>query len=106
MLYDFTNKEQERVRKVFQTGNFYSLRELPNFLLAGNVGANIKGKQEFNVNMPVEQKTYVELQNGGGLFSKFDWMPDPFDNCKYLHLRLFLFSFGIATLRKKAQKRS
>jgi len=29
--------------------------------------------------LPVEQKTYVELQNGG-LFSKFDWMPDPYDN--------------------------
>lgn len=37
MLYDFTNKEQERVHQSFRIGNFVSLRDLPDSLLPGNV---------------------------------------------------------------------
>lgn len=29
MLYDYTNKEQERIKKSFRTGNFIGLRDLP-----------------------------------------------------------------------------
>lgn len=39
MLYDFTNKEQERIHQSFRIGNFVSLRDLPDSLMAGNVAA-------------------------------------------------------------------
>jgi hypothetical protein len=37
MLYDFTNKEQDRVLQGFRIGNFVSLRDLPSEFTAGNV---------------------------------------------------------------------
>ena len=40
MLYDFTNKEQERIAQGFRIGNFVSLRDLPKELIAGNVLQN------------------------------------------------------------------
>ena len=29
---------------------------------------------------PVEEKSYIELQSGGGYFSKFDYKSDPYEN--------------------------
>ena len=37
MLYEFTNKEQDRVHQGFRTGNYVSLRDLPTMVAPGNV---------------------------------------------------------------------
>ena len=37
MLYEFTNKEADRVNHCFRIGNFYSLRDLPKHIFPGNV---------------------------------------------------------------------
>jgi|688.fasta_scaffold322781_2 hypothetical protein len=37
MLYEFTNREQDRVNQCFRIGNFLSLRHLPTFIMPGNV---------------------------------------------------------------------
>jgi hypothetical protein len=37
MLYEFTNKEKDRVSQGFRVGNFVGLRDLPNDLAAGQV---------------------------------------------------------------------
>ena len=37
MLYEFTNKETDRIHQAFRIGNFVSLRDLPNVILPGNV---------------------------------------------------------------------
>ena len=33
---------------------------------------------ENNLYSIMERKTYVELANNGGYFSKFEWHPDPY----------------------------
>lgn len=79
MLYDFTNKEQERVHQSFRIGNFVSLRDLPDSLLPGNVSAFQNSKMEENLYSIMERRTFVELANNGGYFSKFAYMSDPYD---------------------------
>lgn len=37
---------------------------------------------EENLYSVIERKTYVELSNNGGYFSKFEWKPEPFGNFK------------------------
>ena len=37
MLYEFTNKEQDRIHQSFRIGNYVSLRDIPDSLLPGNV---------------------------------------------------------------------
>lgn len=37
MLYEFTNKEAERILQGFRVGNFVSLRDLPTDMTAGGV---------------------------------------------------------------------
>lgn len=37
MLYEFTNREHDRILQCFRIGNFASLRDLPKYLLPGNV---------------------------------------------------------------------
>ena len=37
MLYDFTNKEKDRIEQGFRIGNFVSLRDLPRTMMAGAV---------------------------------------------------------------------
>ena len=64
--------------KGFRVGNFVSLRELPNDFANGNVLNAQRDKAENNVGMHPEPKTYVELAQGGGYFSKFEWKPDPY----------------------------
>jgi hypothetical protein len=39
MLYEFTNKEQDRIHQSFRVGNFVSLRDIPDSLLPGNVSS-------------------------------------------------------------------
>jgi len=37
MLYEYTNKEAERIHQGFRVGNFVSLRDLPTDFTYGNV---------------------------------------------------------------------
>lgn len=57
-----------------------SLRDLPDDMTAGNILNAQRDKIDKNLYSPREQKTYVELQAGGGYFSKFDWKPEPYDS--------------------------
>ena len=79
MLYEYTNREKDRINQSFQTGNYHSLRDLPRHLLPGNVSQWNKSKVESNLYSQVEQRNYVELQHGGGYFSKFEYIDDPFE---------------------------
>ena len=78
MLYDFTNKEQERIHQSFRIGNFVSLRDIPDSIVPGNVSSFQTSKVENNLYSIMERRTYVELANNGGYFSKFGWMADPY----------------------------
>ncbi len=83
MLYDYTNREQERIRQGFRIGNFVSIRDLPNKLQPGEIINSQQAKIDSNLHGAMEArggavKTYVELSQAGGYFSKFDWKPDPY----------------------------
>lgn len=80
MLYQFTNQEADRVKQSFRTGNYHSLRDLPRHLLPGNVSQWSRSKIESNLYNAVEERSYVELQNGGGFFSKFNYQEAPYEN--------------------------
>ena len=82
MLYEFTNKEADHVHMAFRVGNFVSLRDLPNSIMPGNVSLMQSSKMEENLYSVMERKTYVELANNGGYFSKFEWQPDPYGKFK------------------------
>jgi len=47
--------------------------------MAGNVSAFQNSKIEDNLYSIMERRTYVELANNGGYFSKFSWLNDPFE---------------------------
>jgi len=78
MLYEYTNKEAERILMGFRKGNFVSLRDLPNDFNYGNVLNAQRDKIEHNIKEKAEPKLYVELLGGGGYFSKFEWKEDPY----------------------------
>ena len=79
MLYEYTNREKDRVGEAFRTGNYNSIRDLPRHLMPGNVSQWSKSKIESNLYNQVEERSYIELQNGGGFFSKFLHHDDPFE---------------------------
>ena len=74
MLYELTYREADHIHQAFRVGNFVSLRDLPNAILPGNVTLSQSSKMEENLYSEMERKTYVELSNQGGYFSKFEWM--------------------------------
>ena len=80
MLYEYTNNEMERIRYSFRVGNFYSLRDLPRHLMPGNVSQFSRSKIESNLYSQIQEKSYIELTNGGGFFSKFKYEEDDFNN--------------------------
>jgi hypothetical protein len=80
MLYEFTNKEQEIVQHCFRIGNFHSLRDLPKHLLPGNVSYMSSAKINENIYGAREERSYIELQKGGGFFSKFKYEEDSYNN--------------------------
>ena len=49
MLYEYTNREKDRVNEAFRTGNYHSIRDLPRHLLPGNVTQWSKSKIESNL---------------------------------------------------------
>lgn len=79
VLYDFTGREMERIKNSFRIGNFHSLRDLPNNLSSGHVNLLSRSKIEDNLYGHKEERSYIELQKGGGFFSKFEWMEDPYE---------------------------
>ena len=78
MLYEFTNKEQDRVHQSFRTGNYISIRDLPSVIVPGNVSNQQESKIEDNLYSIMERRSWVELSNNGGYFSKFEWRPDEY----------------------------
>lgn len=78
MLYEFTNREQERIQQCFRIGNFHSLRDLPKHLLPGNVSYMSSAKINENLYGQREERSYIELQRGGGYFSKFEYRGDSY----------------------------
>eukprot|EP00347_Sterkiella_histriomuscorum_P005196 403357524 len=81
LLYDYTNKEQELIQRCFRTGNYNSLREIPNKIQPNVLLKFLKKKMDQNLQakMPTDQKKLV----GGGFFNEFEWLPDSYDNWKY-----------------------
>ena len=49
MLYEFTNREQDRVHQSFRIGNYISLRDIPNTIQPGNVSGMQSSKVEENL---------------------------------------------------------
>ena len=82
MLYEFTNREQEKIHQSFRTGNYVSLRDMPDMIIPGNVTSMLSSKIEDNLFSIMERRSYVELSNNGGYFSKFEWQPDDYNNFK------------------------
>ena len=80
MLYEFTNREKDRIGQAFRTGNYHSLRDLPRHLLPGNVSQWSRSKIESNLYSQVEERSYVELQNQGGFFKKFTYTESPYED--------------------------
>ena len=80
MLYEFTNKEKERISQCFRIGNFHRLRDLPKHLLPGNVSYVSQNKINENLYGIREERSYIELQRGGGYFSKFEYLPEQYGN--------------------------
>ena len=61
MLYEFTNREQEKIQSCFRIGNFNSLRDLPKHLLPGNVSYMSSAKINENLYGAREERSYIEL---------------------------------------------
>ena len=80
MLYDFTNKDSQRIADCFRVGNFHSLRDLPNYLLPGNIAQVSQSKINENLYGARESRSYIELQKNGGYFSKFVYIGDSYDD--------------------------
>jgi len=79
VLYEFTNREKDRIDRCFRVGNFHSLRDLPKHLLPGNVSYMSQNKVNENLYGHHEERSYIELQRNGGYFSKFIWRCDPYE---------------------------
>ena len=79
MLYDFTNKEQDTIQQCFRTGNYTSLRDLPQNLLPNQIAKALRDKQDNNLAFKPPQGKVVNL-SGGGLFRDYEWLPEPYDN--------------------------
>lgn len=61
MLYEFTNREKEKISQCFRIGNFQSLRDLPKYLLPGNVSFMSQSKINENLYGMREERSYIEL---------------------------------------------
>lgn len=84
-LYDYTNKEQDAIYRCFRTGNYDSIRDLPNDIAPQHLIEQIKDKITKNItknpNEPErDHRGKIIKLAGGGLFHEFEWMPDSFSN--------------------------
>ena len=64
--------------RCFRTGNYVSLRDLPNNLLPNTVVKMMRDKQDTNLAWKPSDPR-VEKLAGGGLFRDYEWMPDSYD---------------------------
>ena len=83
-MYEYTNKENDIVRNAFRTGNWDSLRDLPNDLKPFNVQQQISRRlqlEELHSSMVSQNKRIAReiLKDHGGLFQRFEWMQDPYN---------------------------
>lgn len=80
VLYEFTNKEADLVQACFRTGNYVSLRDMPDDMVPNNVLQAMRERQEkaaiISAINAQNRKMFTALGGGGGLFQKFGWMPD------------------------------
>lgn len=92
VLYDYTNKEQDIVKQAFRVGNFQGLRDLPDDVAPFTVTHAQRIKvQDANLNSQItsqNSKIYRELlKENGGVFQKFEHIPDPFGAEKAIRRR-------------------
>ena len=87
MLYEYTNKEKDYVERAFRGGNYQTIRGLPDDIRPFNVGQAVKEKISNTalVSSIIGQNNHVyqELLKGdGGIFSRFQWKADSFNNAR------------------------
>ncbi len=91
MLYEYTNKEMDIAAACFRIGNYYSLRDMPDDFTANNVNQAMRERLEkaqiISAINAQNRKIYASLGGGGGVFQKFDWMPDEFSLRKSVNVR-------------------
>ncbi len=91
MLYEYTNKEMDIAAACFRIGNYYSLRDMPDDFTANNVNQAMRERLEkaqiISAINAQNRKIYATLGGGGGVFQKFDWMPDEFSLRKSVNKR-------------------
>lgn len=72
----------------FRTGNYISLRDMPDELNPNNVLQAMRERQEkaaiISAINSQNRKLFTALGGGGGVFQKFEWIPDQFGACKRL----------------------
>ena len=90
MLYEFTNREQDMIVNAFRTGNYMSLRTLPDHIAPNNVSQNMqsKTKEAMTLSSVISQNKREGMQKltgGGGYFGTFEWMKDEYNNVKEAH---------------------
>ena len=88
MLYEYSNKETDIVQHCFRVGNYFSLRDLPDDFTANNVNQSMRERLEkaqiISAINAQNRKIYATLGGGGGVFQRFDWLPDEFGAGKIL----------------------
>ena len=87
MLYEYTNKERDLVQQAFRGGNYQTIRNLPDDIRPFNVAQAMKtkiGETALTSSIMAQNNhAFNELLKGnGGVFSKFEWEREPFDNFK------------------------
>lgn len=83
VLYEYTNKEYDLVKNAFRTGNWDSLRDLPNELKPFAVQQHISQRlqQEELHNSMIQQNKRVAkeiLKDHGGLFQRFEYISEDY----------------------------
>jgi hypothetical protein len=86
MLYEYTNKEQEHIKRCFRAGNFSHLRELPDQINPNAILDSTREKQNFNVHFkskgaPTEAEERKKLYSKifGKDSVKFDQIEDSYE---------------------------
>lgn len=87
MLYDYTNKENDIVRNAFRTGNWDSIRNLPNdlrpFAVQQHVSRRLQEDEIHSQMVSQNKRVFKELlKDHGGLFMRFEYVGDPYEEEK------------------------
>lgn len=85
MLYEYTNKEQEYINRCFRTGNYTTLREMPNDFTGGTFFKNDPKAGPTLGSILEQQNSDVKPKGAGARGSKanteikFEYMADDYD---------------------------